>query len=179
MPVFGLVPIRVMLRVFFFSKEFGNKYGVPPHCTLARYWKPDSQCTFPIVERRIDDPNMKLWDSESAEGSGAALYDDITITHTDTKYFENHYNTYFKSHLCAEPKSEDQKNQVAFPKDESDSPGFRPMYYTYTSKNAKLGSGDAYEPVYQTIFLNKEEQDKWTVDEITAKITKKNWWYPL
>ncbi|KAF4975619.1 hypothetical protein FZEAL_7610 [Fusarium zealandicum] len=293
MPVFGLIPIRVMMRLFFFSKEFGDKMVYPLIALFLGTGNQTANVPSAIVERLFDDPNMKLWDYDSetllpnlpkmvtfghldefykkwkvdlaskgvdirtntevetvlhrsktgvklriknklSNGTtdesyddmvlcvladtalnllgktstfreklvlgGAVFYDDITITHTDSKYFEKHYETHFKPDLCAEPKSDDQKKQVAFSKGEDGSAGFRPMYYTYTYdedpkkiemsfncsnyqhqlKQANLDSGDAYEPVYQTIFLNKEESDKWTIDEIDeSKIIKKNWWHQL
>ncbi|KAH7144643.1 hypothetical protein B0J13DRAFT_555703 [Dactylonectria estremocensis] len=293
MPVLGLIPISIMLRVFFFSKEFGDKMVYPLIALFLGTGNQTANVPSAIVERLFADPNMKLWDydpvtllpnlpkmvtfghlnefykkwredlqnrdidirtetqveavlersgrhvklrikTEGVEQStdeefdelvlcvladealrilgktatwqekmvlgGAAFYDDMTVTHTDTKYFENHYETHFKSELCAEPKSEDQKKQVAFSKGEGSSVGFRPMYYTYTYqeaprliemsfncsnyqhqlKNANLDSGDAFEPVYQSIFLNNEQQHMWTIDEIDeAKIIKRNWWHQL
>jgi hypothetical protein len=293
MPVFGLIPIRVMMRLFFFSKEFGDKMVYPLIALFLGTGNQTANVPSAIVERLFDDPNMKLWDydsetllpnlpkmvtfdnlhefykkwkddllskgadvrtnteveavlqrsknsvklriknnkteevtEESFDGmvlcvladtalnllgktatmsekfvlGGAAFYDDITITHSDSKYFEEHYETHFKPNLCAEPKSDDQKKQVSFSKGGGDSPGFRPMYYTYTYpqdpkkiemsfncsnyqhqlKKANLESGDAYEPVYQTIFLNSQERDKWTIDKIDeSKIIKKNWWHQL
>ncbi|KAM5353766.1 hypothetical protein ACJ41O_000416 [Fusarium nematophilum] len=294
MPLSGLVPIRVMLRLFLFSKEFGDKMVYPLIALFLGTGNQTANVPCAIVERLFDDPNMKLWNydaetllpnlpkmvtfdhldefyrtwkddlvskgvdvrtsteveavvqrssngvelrirndkaDETTEESfdelvlcvladtalnilgetatrcerfvlgGAAFYDDITVTHTDNKYFESHYETRFDPDLCAEPKTEEQKKQVSFSKGEGDSSsGFRPMYYTYTYaddpkkiemsfncsnyqhqlKKANLESPDAYEPVYQTIFLNKEERDKWTIDEIDeAKIIKKNWWHQL
>lgn len=132
---------------------------------------------------------------------GASFYDDITVTHTDKDYFEKHYETHFKPELCAEPKSEDQKKQVDFSKGEEGTGGpYKPMYYTYTYqsdprliemsfncsnyqhqlKEANEREPGKYEPVYQTIFLNKEQKHLWTIDEIKeAKIIKRNWWHQL
>lgn len=66
---------------------------------------------------------------------GAKFYDDITITHSDSKYFQKHYETKFDQELCAEPSSKAQADQIAFAKGEQrgqdDEPsGYRPMYYT-------------------------------------------------
>jgi hypothetical protein len=37
-----------------------------------------------------------------------------------------------------------------------------------------------FEPVYQTIFLDKRRRDLWTIDGIDeAKIIKRNWWHQL
>lgn len=293
MPVLGLVPINVMLRVFFFSKDFGDKMVYPLIALFLGTGNQTANVPSAIVERLFDDPNMKLWDydpgtllpnlptmltfdhlhefyrkwrssledngvtvrtgvevcqvlSRSKHGvhlrtrdtqtgdtrdeayddmvlcvladdalrilgktatwrerfvlGGAAFYDDITITHSDVKYFNNHYETHFKPELCAEPHSEDQQKQIAFAKGQGSSAGFSPMYYTYSYhhdprliemsfncsnyqhqlKEANLRSEDAYEPVYQTIFLNKQEQHLWTMDEIDEnRIIKRNWWHQL
>lgn len=65
---------------------------------------------------------------------GARFYDDVTITHSDSKYFQKHYETHFNPDLCAKPKNEAQEHQIAFAKGEvpnkdSLASGFRPMYY--------------------------------------------------
>lgn len=293
MPVLGLIPISIMLRVFFFSKDFGDKMVYPLIALFLGTGNQTANVPSAIVERLFDDPQMKLWDYDSEtllpnlptmvtfdhldefykswredlEGKGvtiktktqvqhvisrsktsvkllvkdldseessepvfdemvlctladeslrilgktaswrekfvlggAAFYNDLTVTHTDSRYFNKQYETHFKQELCAEPKSEEQKKQVAFSKGEGDSDGFRPMYYTYTYqkdprciemsfncsnyqhqlKSANLNSGDAYEPVYQTIFLNKQQEENWTVGDIDeSKVIKRNWWHQL
>ncbi|KAF4582906.1 FAD dependent oxidoreductase [Ophiocordyceps camponoti-floridani] len=134
---------------------------------------------------------------------GAAFYDDITVTHTDRAYFEKQYETTFKPELCAEPTSDFQKKQIAFAKGEggSGSGGFRPMYYTFSyqqdprliemsfncsnyqhqlKKANEDAFGSRFEPVYQTIFLNKTLEHLWTIDDIDkSKVIKKNWWHQL
>ncbi|CAH0016543.1 unnamed protein product [Clonostachys rhizophaga] len=293
MPVLGLIPISIMLRLFLFSKDFGDKMVYPLIALFLGTGNQTAHVPSAIVERLFDDPNMKLWDydpqtllpnlptmvtfdhlhefyrkwredleargvsirtetevrtvlSRSKHGvklrlrsaatgettvedfdeivfctladdalsilgdsatwrekfvlGGAAFYDDITVTHSDTKYFERHYETQFKSNLCAEPKSDEQKKQISFAKGEDSQNGFSPMYFTYTypsdprliemsfncsnyqhqlrKPNAK--ADEEYQPVYQTIFLNKKQKHLWTIDEIDdAKIIKKNWWHQL
>ncbi|KAJ3499611.1 hypothetical protein NLG97_g188 [Lecanicillium saksenae] len=133
---------------------------------------------------------------------GASFYDDVTVTHTDSTYFENHYETHFRSELCAEPTSEAQKQQIAFsnPPGSSSDAGFRPMYYTYTYdshpkliemsfncsnyqhqfRQNNISAESTTKPVYQTIFLNKEQKELWTIDKIDeSQIIKKNWWHQL
>ena len=70
---------------------------------------------------------------------GAKFFDDITITHSDSKYFEQNYETHFQDSLCAKPKSKAQEDQIAFSKNEGQGPdnepgGYRPMYYTHSYK---------------------------------------------
>ena len=49
---------------------------------------------------------------------GAAFYDDLTVTHSDRRYFEDHYETRFRPELCAEPRSDEQKRQISLAKGE-------------------------------------------------------------
>lgn len=290
MPVLGLVPISIMLRVFFFSKDFGDKMVYPLIALFLGTGNQTANVPSAIVERLFDDPNMKLWDyddqtllpnlptmvtfdrlhtfygkwredleskgviirtntqvdtvlSRTKQGvklritdltsdkttdedfdemvlcvladdalkilgntatwrenfvlGGAAFYDDLTVTHTDTKYFAAHYETQYEPSLCAEPQSEDQKKQIDFAKSTSADAGFRPMYYTHSYQQdprliemsfncsnyqhqLKAADPDTHEPVYQTIFLNKKQQNLWTVGAIDEdKIIKKNWWHQL
>lgn len=294
LPILGLVPISIMLRLFFFKKEFGNKMVYPLIALFLGTGNQTANVPCGIVERLFDDPNMKLWDYDDttllpnlptmytfdnlhefystwgtdlkqkgvnvrtnhevsrivkrsksgvtleikdlenqrtteedfaelvfctlADDSlrilgdqaswrerfvlgGASFYDDITITHSDTEYFEKHYETHFKPHLCADPKSDGQKQQIEFAKDSSSkSSGFRPMYFTYTyDQNPQLiemsfncsnyqhqlvaGNTDTsreLEPIYQSIFLDKNRKDLWTADRIREdKIIKRNWWHQL
>ena len=139
---------------------------------------------------------------------GARFFDDITITHSDSKYFQNIYETKFNSKLCAEPKSKDQEDQIKFAKNEAtgqdDEPGgYRPMYYThsYPEDPRKIEMSfdctnyqhqfrmdhDADTPpvptdrhVYQSIFLDKTQRHLWTIDEIDkSKIIEEKWWHQL
>ncbi|KAH7321546.1 flavin-containing amine oxidasedehydrogenase-like protein [Rhexocercosporidium sp. MPI-PUGE-AT-0058] len=137
---------------------------------------------------------------------GASFYDDITITHSDSTYFKKHYETQFDPKLCAEPKSKTQKNQIAFAKGEQSGPdgeekGFRPMYYTksYKQDPKKIemsfdcsnyqhqfrGFSDSESSgekahVYQSIFLDKRNDELWTIGEIDeTKIIERKWWHQL
>lgn len=294
LPILGLVPISIMLRVFMFDKEFGDKMVYPLIALFLGTGNQTANVPSGIVERLFDDPNMKLWDYDSAtllpnlptmytfdnlrqfyktwgsdltakgvdirtahqvcavlcrsrEGvrlrirnlrteevtdeefdelvlctladdslsilgetaswrerfvlKGAAFYDDITVTHSDKRYFEKHYETSFKPHLCADPTSDSQEQQISFAKGSAAQPeGFRPMYFTYTYKQnprliemsfncsnyqhqlvaAKNNGRQELEPVYQSIFLDKHRDNLWTIGEIDEnKIIKRNWWHQL
>ena len=197
MPILGLIPISIMLRVFFFSKDFGDKMVYPLIALFLGTGNQTAHVPSAIVERLFDDPNMKLWDYDpvtllpnlptmftfdnlhefygtwrkdlerrsvvirtntevsevlSRSGGkvklairdnttgqkteetfdemvlcvladdglrllgkqatwrekmvlgGAAFYDDVTVTHSDRKYFDRHYETRFQQNLCAEPQ---------------------------------------------------------------------------
>jgi hypothetical protein len=137
---------------------------------------------------------------------GARFFDDITITHSDSEYFQKHYETRFDPELCAKPTSKAQEDQIAFSKgkkkggdDETEPAGYRPMYYTksYNEDPRKIEmsfdctnyqhqfrgndsgvSNDRH--IFQSIFLDKSHQDLWTLDEIDeSKIIEKKWWHQL
>lgn len=272
LPVIGLIPIRIMLRMFFFSKDFGDKMVYPLIALFLGTGNQTANVACAILERLFDDPNMKLWDydpdtllpnlptmytfphlhrfykdwaedlrskgvdirtstdvveiiSRSAkdgitlttrpfdanakdrEGAhtgpvsppehfdylvmctladdgkrllgktasrkekfvlgGAAFYDDITITHSDTDYFRKTYETDFSDKLCAKPQSKAQEDQIKFAKNEArgqdDEPGgFRPMYFTksYAEDPQKIEmSFDCSN--YQHQFRMKETDEGW------------------
>ena len=336
MPVLGLVPIRIMLRMFFFNKEFGEKMVYPlialflgtGKCSYFRAPnEPASDTTCAgnqtanvccaILERLFDDPNMKLWDydpqtllpnlplmvtfphlekfygqwcadlksqgveirtntdvteivSRSKKGvvlktapfdpekgktqsgqregrhtgpdsttetydnlvmcvladdakkllgktatwrekfvlGGAHFFDDITITHSDSKYFEENFETRFNAELCAKPKNKQQEEQIAFAKGEQkgqgeEPPGYRPMYYTHSYPEDMTKIEMAFDcsnyqhqfrmdhdadkapipydnHVFQSIFLDKTHSDLWTIDQIDeSKIIERKWWHQL
>ncbi|KUI57002.1 All-trans-zeta-carotene desaturase [Cytospora mali] len=299
MPILGLIPIRIMLRLMFFSKDFGDKMVYPLIALFLGTGNQTANVPSAIVERLFDDPNMRLWDYDpdtllpnlpkmvtfdklhdfyedwredlvsrgveirldtevtqiiarsskdvllrtapvnGGEGRGGAtevydemvmctladdslrilgknatflerfvlggakFYDDITVTHWDSEYFNKHYETDFDADLCATPKTAAQKDQVIFARgDDATRPaGFRPMYYTKTypqdPKKIEMsfdcsnyqhqllkatGTKDdaGYPHVYQTIFLDKRSRDLWTWPEIDKdKIIAENWWHQL
>lgn len=65
MPVLGLVPIRIMLRLMFFSKDFGDKMVYPLIALFLGTGNQTANVPSAIVERLFDDPNMKLWDYDA------------------------------------------------------------------------------------------------------------------
>ena len=312
MPVLGLVPIRIMLRIFMFNKEFGDKMVYPLIALFLGTGNQTANVSCAILERLFHDPNMKLWDydpetllpnlptmvtfpkmdqfykdwaadlrskgvdirlntdvtailernkkgvvlstapfdpdrrdrwgehtgpeaktetfdelvmcvladdakkvlggtatwKEKFVLGGASFYDDITITHTDSDYFAKVYETQFNPELCAEPKSEAQKQQIKFAKNEGkgqdgEPGGYRPMYYThsYPEDMQKIEMAfdctnyqhqfrmdhDADKPpipydrhVFQSIFLDNTQRHLWTIDQIDkTKIIEQKWWHQL
>lgn len=65
MPLLGLVPIRIMLRMFFFSKDFGDKMVYPLIALFLGTGNQTANVSCAILERLFDDPNMKLWDYDA------------------------------------------------------------------------------------------------------------------
>lgn len=61
----GLVPISLLLRVFFFSREFGEKMVFPLIALFLGTGNQTPHVPSGIVERLFDDPNMKLWDYDA------------------------------------------------------------------------------------------------------------------
>ena len=312
MPILGLIPIRIMLRMFFFSKDFGDKMVLPLIALFLGTGNQTANVSCAILERLFDDPNMKLWDYDpdtllpnlptmvtfpklhdfyqdwrrdleskgvdirlgtdvtqilqrnkngivlttrpfDAEANdrkgrhtgptskretydelimcvladdalrilgetatlrerfvlgGAKFFDDITITHSDSNYFQKHYETTFSPSLCASPKTQMQKDQIAFSKGVQRGPddepaGFRPMYYTKTypqdpqkiemsfdctnyqhqfrmDHDTEVAPIDYENHVFQSIFLDKTNREMWTIDEIDeSKIIERKWWHQL
>ena len=139
---------------------------------------------------------------------GARFYDDITVTHSDSDYFQRHYETTFNAELCAEPRSQSQKEQIAFAEGEqrgtSDEPsGFRPMYFTKSyahdptkiemsfdcsnyqhqfrmDHDAETAPVPFRNHVFQSIFLDQRNRQLWTIDEIdSSKIIERKWWHQV
>ncbi|MCJ1462529.1 hypothetical protein MMC07_001131 [Pseudocyphellaria aurata] len=312
MPVLGIIPIRIMLRMFFFSKDFGDKMVFPLIALFLGTGNQTANVSCAILERLFDDPNMKLWDydsetllpnlptmvtfpncqkfyadwardlqskgvdirtntdvtaivSRSKNGivlrtapfdpekhdragehtgsasepetfdelvmavladdakkllgktatwkekfvlGGARFFDDITITHSDAKYFQQNYETSFKPELCAEPKSKDQEEQIKFAKNETkgqdgEPSGYRPMYYTHSyaedprkiemsfdctnyqhqfrmDHDAERAPVPYDNHVFQSIFLDKTQSHLWTIDQIDeSKVIERKWWHQL
>jgi len=62
MPIVGIIPVKVMLRMFFFSKDFGDKMVFPLIALFLGTGNQTANVSCAILERLFDDPNMKLWD---------------------------------------------------------------------------------------------------------------------
>ncbi len=61
LPVLGLLPIGLMLRLMFFSRDFGDKMVYPLIALFLGTGNQTAHVPCAIVERLFDDPNMKLW----------------------------------------------------------------------------------------------------------------------
>lgn len=61
----GLIPIRIMLRMFFFSKDFGDKMVYPLIALFLSTGNQTANVACGILERLFDDPNTKLWDYDA------------------------------------------------------------------------------------------------------------------
>ncbi|KAH6603417.1 fad dependent oxidoreductase [Trichoderma cornu-damae] len=65
MPVVGLLPISVVLRLFLFSKDFGDKMVYPLIALFLGTGNQTANVPAAIVERLFNDPNMKLWNYDA------------------------------------------------------------------------------------------------------------------
>lgn len=138
---------------------------------------------------------------------GAKFYDDITVTHSDSKYFQRMYETSFNPDLCAHPASPAQEEQIAFASassstNDGEPAGYRPMYYThsYASDPQKIemsfdctnyqhqfrleeetGEVKPQMPydyhVFQSIFLDKQNSHMWTMDQIDESKVIQKKWW--
>jgi hypothetical protein len=61
MPILGVVPVKTMLKMFFFSKDFGDKMAFPLIALFLGTGNQTANVSCAILERLFD-PNMKLWD---------------------------------------------------------------------------------------------------------------------
>jgi hypothetical protein len=125
----------------------------------------------------------------------AKFSDDVTITHSDTTYMQNHYVNFYdpkQSVQTLSSKSQTSRNDYA--KD-----NFKPMYYirSYPSDPSKLemcfdctNYQSQFPPssriqfdnhIFQTIFLNKDRDSHlWTDHEIDkSKVIREDWWHQL
>ncbi|TWU73280.1 hypothetical protein ED733_003033 [Metarhizium rileyi] len=66
LPLIGIIPISVMLRLFFFKKDFGDKMVYPLIALFLGTGNQTASVPCGIVERLFNDPNMKLWDYDSS-----------------------------------------------------------------------------------------------------------------
>ncbi|KAJ5919390.1 hypothetical protein N7466_010333 [Penicillium verhagenii] len=303
MPVLGIMPVKVILRLFGFSRDFSNKMVLPLLALFLGTGNQTPNVSSVLLERLFDDPQMKLWEydpdtllpnlpvmytfpklgdfykdwasdlrskgvsiqlnssvailernkdaivlqiqtktnnGDSLSEATRAVYDDlvfccpadeakkllgqqatwrerwvlggvkffndITITHSDSDYFQNIFEAQYDPNLCAQPTTDERRNQIAFAKQEpvcqkDGWQGYRPMYYTHSFASAPdkiemgfdctnyqhqfrdtLGAGSPPRPldqhVFQTIFLNDQQKDLWTWNDIDpSKIIGRKWWH--
>ncbi|PYH95671.1 FAD/NAD(P)-binding domain-containing protein [Aspergillus ellipticus CBS 707.79] len=62
MPLLGLLPVKVILRLFRFTPEFGDKVVLPLIALFLGTGNQTPNVSSVLLERLFDDPQMKLWD---------------------------------------------------------------------------------------------------------------------
>ncbi|PGH04723.1 hypothetical protein AJ79_07002 [Helicocarpus griseus UAMH5409] len=147
--------------------------------------------------------SLATWKERLVLG-GIKMYNHLTITHSDSSYMREQFETRFQEELCAKPRTKEEEDKIAFAKGASDEqPGFRPMYYTrtYPEKRNKMESGFdcsnfqyQFQPdvrcedyalpfnchVFQSDFLDERLKHLWTVNQIDdSTIIERKWWHQL
>ncbi|KID75191.1 uncharacterized protein G6M90_00g057970 [Metarhizium brunneum] len=183
-----------------------SKYGIKLRIKDLRDGATTDEDFDDLVLCTLADESLRILGKEASRRErfvmgGASFYDDVTVTHSDKAYFEKYYETKFQQELCAAPTTDIQREQIAFANgSKAESAGFRPMYYTHTyNHNPRLiemsfncsnyqhqlvkgqaRGGDHLKPVYQTIFLDQNQESLWTIHEINEpEIIKRNHWHQL
>ncbi|KAJ5712410.1 hypothetical protein N7493_008878 [Penicillium malachiteum] len=301
MPILGVMPVKVILRLFGFSRDFSNRMVLPLLALFLGTGNQTPNVSSVLLERLFDDPQMKLWEydpdtllpnlplmytfpnlgdfykdwaadlrakgvniklntsvkiiqrgkegvvletasrNESASSQpattsydelvfccpadeakklldrqatwrekwvlgGVKFFNDITITHSDSDYFQKIFEAEYDPALCAEPSTKERKDQISFAEQQPVCQkdgwlGYRPMYYTHSFASdpdkiemgfdctnyqhqfrENFGVGQPPLPlnrhVFQTIFLNDQQQDLWTWNDIDqSKIIGRKWWH--
>jgi phytoene dehydrogenase-like protein len=62
MPVFGIMPVKVILRLFRFSDDFSNKMVLPLLALFLGTGNQTPNVSSVLLERLFNDPQMKLWE---------------------------------------------------------------------------------------------------------------------
>lgn len=97
-------------------------------------------------------------------------YDDVTITHQDGEYMKKHYEI---SEDVAEAR---RRREMYYIRTEPQDRTKIEMSFNLSAYQPQLQEQE--EPVYQTIFLNNEEKELWTIDEIDpSKVLLTKWWH--
>lgn len=94
-------------------------------------------------------------------------YRDITVTHTDHAYMHRHYEMDLRN-----------RNDMYFVRTDAADPSRIDMSFLLSSYQQQLrDEHGAKLPLYQTIFLNERERDRWNIDEIADDtIVLRKWW---
>ncbi|KAJ5567882.1 hypothetical protein N7450_010368 [Penicillium hetheringtonii] len=303
MPFLGIMPVKVILKIFRFSNDFNTKMVLPLLALFLGTGNQTPNVSSVLLERLFDDPQMRLWEYDPdtllpnlplmytfpklgdfyrdwaadlrAKGvdirlntsvavlergkkgvviqtkpasdnvsiqseeppetfdemvlccpadeaknlldrhatwrekyvlGGVKFFNDITITHSDSKYFQSIFEAQYDRGLCAQSTTKEREDQIAFadqqPVCQKDGwLGFRPMYFTHSFSSdpekiemgfdctnyqhqfrEKIGEGKPALPlekhIFQTIYLNDQHKDLWTWNEIEpSKIIARKWWH--
>ncbi|KAK4531703.1 hypothetical protein CCYA_CCYA09G2560 [Cyanidiococcus yangmingshanensis] len=94
-------------------------------------------------------------------------YHDVTVTHTDEEYMDRYYEI-----------DRARRTDMYFVRTDPVDPSRIDMSFLLSAYQAQLrdAKGDPL-PLFQTIFLNERERQRWTMDEIrTEKVVQTRWW---
>lgn len=120
-----------------------------------------------------------------------SYYRDITITHSDSDYMARHYQTDREERNNEEAMKEGREDETEERKDSGihymvrtdpmDAKliemSFNLHLYQPQFRDEKTGKVNIKDPIYQTIFLDSNTADRWTISEIDeTKIHQRTWW---
>jgi len=97
-------------------------------------------------------------------------YEDVTITHCDTEYMQQHYTMAGDVAKCREAR------EMYYIRTEPSDRSKCEMGFNLSAYQPQLSNAE--QPIYQTIFLNSEESSLWTRDKISkSKVLLEKWWH--
>lgn len=118
-------------------------------------------CDAESILRSLDKPR---WIEKWALGN-VRYYDDLIITHEDEEYMRSHY------HL--DPQADDM---YFVRTDPSNKERIEMSFHLSKYQPHLTDSKGQARGIFQSIFLNREDSDTWTVDRIDpAKVLKRRW----
>lgn len=125
-------------------------------------------CSCEVTKRVLDAGTGTSWMERLVFG-GVAWFDDVTVTHTDAGYMKRHYEV------------DTSRDEMYFVRtyEEHQKPDRIEMSFDLSSYQFDdEGNGRSSPRIYQSIFLNRNEDGKmWTMDAIDKdKVLLVKWW---
>ncbi|KAI5921249.1 hypothetical protein F4810DRAFT_678980 [Camillea tinctor] len=150
-------------------------------------------CCLADTSKRVLGRSATWWERQVL--GSARFSDDLTITHTDARYMESHYENFYRADLAPSASSDLPPTWPA--RLASGAQDFRPMYYikSYASAPSRLEMSfdttnyQAQFParvpfaqhVFQTIYLNHaRDAALWDAGQIAEDaVIRRDWWHQL
>ncbi|KAK0553030.1 hypothetical protein OC846_002646 [Tilletia horrida] len=120
---------------------------------------------------------------------GSVVYKwDVTYTHFDSEYMKKHYEMHYNEEYNAKRDDDESKKQFQFAKENwkplylikeyEHDPASIEMSFVLTTYQPQFKADKALEDqVFQTIYLDRGQSDRWTANEVAEdKIILKKWW---
>jgi len=120
---------------------------------------------------------------------GSVVYKwDITYTHYDAEYMKKHYEMLYNEDYNAKRDDEESKKHFKFTKENwkplylikeyEEDPASIEMSFVLTTYQPQFkGDKPLEDQVFQTIYLDRNQSERWTANEVDPdKIVLKKWW---
>ncbi|KAL9940075.1 hypothetical protein V8E36_000780 [Tilletia maclaganii] len=120
---------------------------------------------------------------------GSVVYKwDITYTHYDAEYMKKHYEMLYNEDYNAKRDDEESKKHFKFAKENwkplylikeyEEDPASIEMSFVLTTYQPQFkGDKPLEDQVFQTIYLDRNQSERWTANEVDPdKIVLKKWW---